>query len=373
MELDECKQVYEQYKDVDPYPKVKPSLLNKLDIIKYVEKVGMIYPFHLEDLKGITYEARLKGDCIYWTEKTDGTREEHRLNIGNKGKKEMVIQPNSVVFVTLEPYFQIPSYIALRYNFKINQIYKGLLLGTGPIIDPGFHGHLSIPIHNLTKNQYTLYEEEALISIEFTKVNPYDAKIYGEKLENDFKKTKSFLGERNVVDYIHDALDIAPHGDNITTSENFGILNSIPGLNERVEEAIKSSQNHTISVDQKLDDFHNRFKDIERKERKSFIATIVVTLLSLIITLVLGTWALAGTLDSIHKERVSYTMEIQELQQHIDDLVVQINELETKVDGENYEKAELQIQINDLKLQIEQLQTQLDILQNKNNNDLGET
>jgi hypothetical protein len=45
----------------------------------------------------------------------------------------------------------------------------GPLLGTGPLVDPGFRGKLLIPMHNLTASDYELATKEALIWIEFTK------------------------------------------------------------------------------------------------------------------------------------------------------------------------------------------------------------
>ena len=57
------------------------------------------------------------------------------------------LAPNSIAFVALEPCFRIPEYMALRFNLKIKHIYKGLLLGTGPLVDPGFSGKLFIPLH----------------------------------------------------------------------------------------------------------------------------------------------------------------------------------------------------------------------------------
>ncbi len=46
-----------------------------------------------------------------------------------------------------------------------------LLLGTGPLVDPGFHGNLLIPLHNLTSDEYVIRGDEGLIWIEFTKTS----------------------------------------------------------------------------------------------------------------------------------------------------------------------------------------------------------
>ena len=44
-------------------------------------------------------------------------------------------------------------------------------MGTGPIIDPGFRGKLSLPIHNLTSNEYIFRPGDEIISLEFTKMS----------------------------------------------------------------------------------------------------------------------------------------------------------------------------------------------------------
>jgi hypothetical protein len=63
----------------------------------------------------------------------------------------------------------LPNYIALRFNLRITHVHRGLLLGTGPLVDPGFQGRLLIPVHNLTDSDYPMDTNMALIWIEFTK------------------------------------------------------------------------------------------------------------------------------------------------------------------------------------------------------------
>jgi hypothetical protein len=60
----------------------------------------------------------------------------------------------------------------LRFNFRIKHVHRGLLLGTGPLVDPGFEGRLVIPLHNLTADDYEIKAGEGLIWVEFTKLSP---------------------------------------------------------------------------------------------------------------------------------------------------------------------------------------------------------
>jgi len=161
----EAERIY-QGNSYDPFPDIAPALLNSADIIDYVIRTGMILPFRPNDLKAASYEVNLKGKCVYWDEKG-----EKKVKYVDEGE-EFTLRRNSIAFVTLEPFFRLPDYIAIRFNLKITHIYRGLLLGTGPLVDPGFRGRLSIPLHNLTTNDYTFRGGEGLIWMEFTKISP---------------------------------------------------------------------------------------------------------------------------------------------------------------------------------------------------------
>ena len=43
------------------------------------------------------------------------------------------------------------------------------------MVDPGFHGRLSLPLHNLTSNSYRLVGGEGFIWVEATKTKPVNA------------------------------------------------------------------------------------------------------------------------------------------------------------------------------------------------------
>jgi len=81
----------------------------------------------------------------------------------------LLIPKNSIVFVESDLDFRLPDFIALRFNLQIQHVHRGLLLGTGPLVDPGFWGKLCIPLHNLTDEDYEIPKTEGLIWLEFTK------------------------------------------------------------------------------------------------------------------------------------------------------------------------------------------------------------
>jgi hypothetical protein len=102
----------------------------------------------------------------------------------------------------------MPAYLAGRFNLLIRDVYRGLLVGTGPLVDPGFNGILSIPVHNFTSNKYVLSAGEGFVYFEFTKLswsNPETGKRPGWVVDPinsqpPFPASKS--ERKNLDDYI---------------------------------------------------------------------------------------------------------------------------------------------------------------------------
>jgi deoxycytidine triphosphate deaminase len=166
---EEAEARHQKYRTLDPFPSIVPALLNGAELADYVAATGLIYPFtyNRDVLKPASYEVPLGGDYVYW-DNTQGSLVEGELKDGD----EFWLNPNSLVFLTLAPMFRVPQYLALRFNLRITHVYRGLLVGTGPLVDPGFHGHLHLPLHNLTANRYRLVGGEGLIWVEVTKTEP---------------------------------------------------------------------------------------------------------------------------------------------------------------------------------------------------------
>jgi deoxycytidine triphosphate deaminase len=166
---EEAEEKFLSFKSKDPFQSIQSALLSSADIYDYVAASGMIYPFDIKNLKSASYEIPLKGKIFYW----NGKNEDCSQDIGPG--TTFTLPKNSIAFINLETKFRIPEYIALRFNLRITHVHQGLLLGTGPLIDPGFEGNILIPLHNLTSNEYTLKGGEGFIWVEFTKLNLIDA------------------------------------------------------------------------------------------------------------------------------------------------------------------------------------------------------
>jgi deoxycytidine triphosphate deaminase len=238
-------------KQTDPFPEIAAALLNSADIHDYVRMTGMVHPFNLGKLKSGSYEAAIRGHCIWWNE--DGNRQEKLLTKVD-GTEHFILKANSIAFVQVEPSFRLPDYIALRFNLKISHVHRGILLGTGPLIDPGFEGKLLIPLHNLTTNDYKLQCGSGLIWLEFTKMSPLPGadrdkqnslEVTRQGIYKEFPSDKKW---KEPIYYLSNAFD-GP------------IRSSIP---EAVRASVQASKESAISAESSKSDAQASRSDAER-------------------------------------------------------------------------------------------------------------
>lgn len=176
----------------DPCREIPEALLSADHIIEYVKRTGMIAPFDSGDfkkspLKAASYESKI-GKHAYHFEKGNN----HPTTIFDGTQEFLTVPANSIVFVESEAFFRLPPFIAVRFNLQINHVHRGLLLGTGPLVDPGFWGRLCIPLHNLTNEDYLIPKEDGLIWIEFTKTSSNPR--HGRPPSNtEFPEIKDFI------------------------------------------------------------------------------------------------------------------------------------------------------------------------------------
>lgn len=302
---------YHKWLNKDPFPEIPPAQLNSADIFEYVAKTGMIFPFNIEKLAGASYEVTIGGPVIWWDEEKQEMHEEDLSKPGSSFR----LEPNSIAFVSLEPTFRIPDYLALRFNLRIVNVYKGLLLGTGPLVDPGFVGKLSIPLHNLTANTYTFRHGEGIIELEFTKLSPNrewtqsDASVSEERLY----KRKWIKPGRSLRDYI----DMALSGSSGIMVKS-AIPNNLKGIRDVAEKAQKNMEEAKKELDQ-------RFRGIQ-----------LITILSLIPVL-------AFACTAIYQIGSAYTAKMEQVTKQYEVLYNKYTELEEKLNKvleENPEKME---------------------------------
>lgn len=316
---------YERYRSIDPYPDILPALLNSADIIRYVAKTGMLCPFKPDDLQGATYEVAIKGRVVYW----DGEGNKQVTFLENPSDS-FVLQKNSIAFVTLEPFFRIPDYMALRFNLKISHVYKGLLLGTGPIVDPGFQGHLSIPLHNLTSNEYRFYAGDGIIKMEFTKLSHHwewdDPARIPEDLNKQLVYRRNFIRPgRTVDDYIAKAL----HGNTSSTVVRSSIPDEIDRVNKKSDETTKELTSFKEDTEKRQGEFR---EDIEGRLHHVQIVNVatILAIAAMVVSILGFTWnVISRQADSADVEN---TKAYQMLEQKYDDLDQRYDDLRDKYD-----------------------------------------
>lgn len=230
---------YAQYKKRDPFPEIDDALLNSVDIVKYCMATGMIEPFSIEKVKGVTYTCHFSGKYFYW----DGTSD-NLVRRTEADDSELILRPNSITYLEINEILRVPDYLIIRYNLQVTHVYKGLLLGTGPIVDPGFEGRLYIPLHNLTSNEYRVKKGAPLITLEFTKIGRnYSDSPWPETERNSFDFTaiyhqpEEIKPQRGFDAYLLKALT----GNELfrTTKDNLCVGSSIP---EKIKSAEASAQ-----------------------------------------------------------------------------------------------------------------------------------
>lgn len=324
----EAAEAYNTWKGTDPFPQIPPALLNSADIRDYVRMTGMIYPFHEDDLRGATYTVRLNGLCVCY-EKKDGNlvqkdiycvgEDAYDLPHSRKNRKKyeirdkLLLEPNSITFVTLEPVFQVPDYMALRFNLKIPHVYKGLLLGTGPIIDPGFRGRLSLPLHNLTSNRYVFPCQEPIISLEVTKMSPnvrwdclYDRPDQGEYSENVIKPY------RQVDFYIDNALKGTEHTTIVSS-----VIAATDDAKEHAFHAEQRAEQAEKTVEERAKQAEEKVEALNRRIHSYTIGAalgILLSIMAVVAAIVMPTYQLVkATADT----QAEYAVQIQELEQEV--------------------------------------------------------
>ena len=200
-----------KYYKFDPFAEdIQPALLNSVDIKRYADadKGCLIEDFDPERLKLASYKMRFLGKLYYWEE--DEGRLKKRCKEVCCGD-DVILLKNSITYLWMKEKFHLPEYIAARFNLHIRHVHKGILLGTGPLIDPGFSGKLLIPLHNLTDNDYKLKGGEGIIWVEFTKLSIHEFWNQPENRDNppylpsfpddkDFDDPSSYFSRSGIYD-----------------------------------------------------------------------------------------------------------------------------------------------------------------------------
>jgi deoxycytidine triphosphate deaminase len=296
----------------DPFPKSPAALLSADDIIRYVEKTGMISPFdgrsgEKSPLKAASYESKIGNEAFIYEK---GVNYPKKIYDGSQDFLE--IPANSIVFVESDIYFRLPPFMAVRFNLQINHVHRGLLLGTGPLVDPGFWGKLCIPLHNLTNEPYHIAKDDGLIWIEFTKTssNP----THGRPPSNTDSPNIKGMIERAAKPIFENAAPIA-------------IRSSIPDMvevaNRSSEEAASAAKSAATNAQSAKEDAKGALDQADKMRSYNFFAMIAAAgaILGVSATFVVFLTNLAGRNEEIAGKLATETTSVRgAIDQHISDV-----------------------------------------------------
>lgn len=339
---------YRKFQSEDPFPRIPASVLNIADISDYVSVVGIVHPFPTSGdlLKPASFGIPLKGRCVYWEDNgklhdfiLSDDKIERYPETEFEYRKDFEVLRNSIVFVTLEPRIRLPDYIALRFNLAIREVYRGFLLGTGPMVDPGFQGNLSFPLHNLTDQPYRLNAGEQIVWVELTKISPIPAWDTGQT-----SPVQAGIFHRFPDRKIWDRSDVLSYL--VHANKGQPVRSSIPVEIEKARVAAEGARDRAVSVET----WQNSLK------RYSLIGGLGVA--AGIAALIYGGYTIVsgtiGLIDNARKEASDSTS-------RADRLSGQMQQFQSKFDAN--EKTTLE--------QLDQIRNALDIAEKKSTSDIS--
>lgn len=144
---------------IDPEPEVS-GVLSADRIRAYNAAVGgIVHPFEDSRVRTAGYELSLGPLFV-------------RAGIVERLTPQqpyLTVEPNSIVFVSVAEAITLPHWLAGQFDLRLMHIYAGVLLGSGPNVDPGFQGALSCPLHNISNQPLRLRLGDPFMKIIFLK------------------------------------------------------------------------------------------------------------------------------------------------------------------------------------------------------------
>jgi deoxycytidine triphosphate deaminase len=284
--------------------KVPGGMLSSPHIKYCIKKYKIIEDHDWGGLRAASYDMRIGGSVLTWV---DGEKKEIKLGKETDVNKNIYtsidLRPNSLTFVTTIEKFNLPKDIIARFNLKSKLVHEGLLLGTGPIVDPELKANLFIPLHNFSNRDITLNYGDEFICVEFTKtLNPDD------EIEFEDENTK----EKEVCKYVKNRNRIFDFG---------GYKKRLEG--KKVESSVLSALNeHGKSVEE----YRDKLQFFSWVGAATFGAIFIGLL-----TLVFTTWMLLSSSQKTSTEAANVVKEYKD--QNIDFRVFALNS-----DAKNNEK-----------------------------------
>lgn len=252
------------------------AVLRAEEIRRYVKEFELLIDpsdFTPKDLKGASYTMS-PHPSEGWIIGSEGEHE--RLDVRENSRGRYYVVPrNSLVYIRLRETLRLPFYLIGRHNLKIDYVYQGLLLGTGPQVDPGYVGQIYIPLHNLTNQQVEIYIDESFVSIDFVRTGPLrlekgvpDSYVKFYELYKDLKRPID-------LEKVTKKTDLPTYLAGNRPSSSLGhLVSRLEGIDKAVESHFKEIETDVESRVGRL--------ETELRSRKFLEAGVVLTVLGLL-------------------------------------------------------------------------------------------
>lgn len=295
-------------------------------IAYYVQTVKLIDPFDFTSLRPAQYDLKV-GDAYY----SDDVY--CKLDEGDHVK----IPRNGLVFIKTRETFNVPYYMIGRYSLRVSQVYRGLLVDNGLQVDPGYHGPIWVPVHNLTSEDRVLKFGETFLSIEFTKTTSFCPQKVGDiKSENQLiakREEVRGIDGRALVLFVKDVKDLGkPKGPPELWLKGEKHMSSTFEMNERLKQ-VEMDESRLESRSKELKtELETQSKELEGRYER-FRNFSYVALAALFLSFFFWFSARYSELLSKTEQALSNstrTMNVHQMQDEISQLRARIADLEAR-------------------------------------------
>lgn len=151
-------------------------ILSDLDIRYFIQTGDIVIENFNNELEPASYDLRVG---------KEGMTEEGLVNISEK-KYIKIPRGVTVVISSLER-IKLSTKLAARFGLRSHFARKGLILLSGPQIDPGFEGILNITIFNAGTSEVVLSYEDKIATVEFFILKTPASKSYSGSYQRQTK------------------------------------------------------------------------------------------------------------------------------------------------------------------------------------------
>lgn len=138
----------------------------------------LILPYNPTQLNPASYDVLLGGTILIERPTVNGLRVWEEVDISESSYN---LQPNELVLGATQEIVKLPRNIESVFCLKSSRGREGFDHALAAYIDPGFHGRITLEIHNSNRfNVLKLYKGLKIGQLRFAKLDHYPEKTYDE-------------------------------------------------------------------------------------------------------------------------------------------------------------------------------------------------